>query len=632
MTFAVHLLMAAYLQADYFRALAICLWAPPPAPAAPLSIAEVRPGDVEVVEGDPVGISALVRPADSVSSAFVETDSWLGGEGVRVRMRRGEGAADPGGADRWTVRFPAVLKSFRYRIAAEPERPAAMWPFRPADRPAEAVVSAWHEVRAGATLKAIGFRAAVSPPPYTGEAERVSESPFFEALWGSSVRIEVVASREDAEGAFVPSWGPPVLLVPASGAAEPPPPVRRNPGAGSGREADPGGKAGARVGGAQPAGRKRMSVEFQAGRGGEWEIRLSPGRTGGGGGAGGVGGAGNAVVIRGAVTVRMDRPPAVFCRIPDGAAIGERGLPVELRVSDDFGISDAALIVSKSGGVSAAYDVPAVRGRRELARTMYIPGEDLVPGETVEYVLQARDNFPDAPQVARTEPKKFTVPKAESGGPMFGGRRSLKRPGRVGEGLREPGGGGAAGGAGGAGGTAGGGAGTGRSGGGSGGAGEGGNAGTQRKTLRSGPERLEDMKNAGGETGPGGGDDRRRQGGSPGAAGSPSEYEAPSAGSPEDDRRRASGGKDGRGGGGADGTGSGGRSPAAGGEGRADGNDKGSGGGKGSAEGTGADPGASSGGTGASGSGGGTDTSSGSHGADKAGGAVSYTHLTLPTS
>ncbi len=616
LTFAVHLLLVAYLQADYFRGLVICLWASPSRAAVLPAITEIRPGNVEIVEGDPIEISALVQPAGLIASASVETDSWFGGDGVSVGMRLGERAVGSGDADRWVVRFPAALNSFRYRIAAVPERPAAIWPFRPAEGALEAVISSWHEVRVETTLRVIGFRAVVSPPQYTGEAERSYESPFFEALSGSVARIEVVVSREDAEGVFVPSWGPPVPLVPLSSASGlPPPPAQPNRCAATERKAGPGGKAESLADNSSAHRAVRMSVEFHVGRGGEWEIRLSSVRAGGVEAAGGIAGsAGKAIIIRGAVTVRLDRPPTVYCRISDGAAVGECGLPVELHISDDFGIYDAALIIYKSGGGTASYVVPAIRGQRELARAMYIPGDDLVPGETIEYVLQARDNFPSAHQASRTEPKKFTVPKMESVGPMFGGRRSLTRPGKAGEGLREPGGAGESGGS----------AGPGKPGDGSDCGKEGGDPGMHRKAPRSGPERLEDAKEAGGgETGLGGRDRQRRPGGPPGVPESASEYEAPPSGSPQDRRRRTQSGEDGnedRRGSGADGKCADGRRPASLGDGRTDGDSKGNGVVGDGAKGTGGDSGSASGGASTGWSGVGTDAAGESRGAGSPGG------------
>jgi hypothetical protein len=389
----------------FLQSLADALF-PCPAPetvAASLQLEAVRPGAGEVSEGEAFAFQALLtgpRPAAVVAQVRWRSGDRISGDPVPAGESEEplSAAADEPGWYRG--RLADVRRTCEYRVVAFEQGASAR-------RRAPVAASPWYRVRVRPRESLRELAVLVEPPAYTGAPSRMLTDPkVVEALVRS--RLTVLAH-----------------VVPAAGVS-------------TGQAELPGGRRVELERLEDSGGQARFRLVFPAARSGLLRLELAaaaPGRAG--------------VQALVPLMVVQDQPPEAEAAIPEAGALEATGLPVEVSLKDDWGLTAARLAlrpVPPEGPTpvgelppETSYEIPLRSGQRALNERWNIPAEGLDAWLAIgfQYRVEAEDNAAPERQTGhsawrRYMPSRKGRPQAERTAllepPRTPRPRSLLRP------------------------------------------------------------------------------------------------------------------------------------------------------------------------------------------------------------
>jgi len=215
----------------------------------------------------------------------------------------------------WSGSLGPVERPGRYVVVAESRRPGDPNLF-----------SRSFAVRVRRFPRLDDLKVTYTYPAYSGLAPRTVAEPRVDCLEGTRVRVEFAPSGE---------------LSRASARLEPGGEVRLT----------------------ESTGGRRLGFEFDARVSGRWSVRLVS--------AGGL----ERSFGPYPVIARADAAPeaVAIAEAPPGGRIGDRGVGVSVRASDDYGLARVELLLSRPGRKPRSFAVPSVGRRRSFFARMRIP-------------------------------------------------------------------------------------------------------------------------------------------------------------------------------------------------------------------------------------------------------------------
>jgi len=359
---------------------------PGPAPetlAASLQLEAVRPGAGEVIEGEAFAFEALlIGPRPDAVVAQVRCGTGESEEPLSA-------ARDQPGCYRG--RLGDVRRPCEYRVVAFEQGASAR-------RRVPLAASPWYRVQVRPRESLRELAVLVEPPAYTGAPSRMLTDPkVVEALARS--RLTVLAH-----------------VFPAAGVS-------------TGQAELPGGRHVELERLDDSGGQARFRLTFSAARSGLLRLELAaaaPGRAG--------------VQALVPLMVAQDQPPEVEAAIPETGVPEATGLPVDVSLKDDWGLTAARLTLrpippeapTPVGELPAetSYEIPLRPGQRALNERWNIPAEGLDGWLAVgfQYRVEAEDNAAPGPQTGHSPWRRY-VP-ARKGRPQAE-RTALLEPPRT---------------------------------------------------------------------------------------------------------------------------------------------------------------------------------------------------------
>ncbi|MCW8129235.1 MAG: hypothetical protein KIS92_02520 [Planctomycetota bacterium] len=399
---AVTLSAAVLFGPDFFRAFMRGLFPFEAVESAlALQFEDVRPGKTSAVEGDAPALDAVL--SGQAGAVYVQVRD-PGGEGAPVERALFRGFED--GREVWKGTLGVLRKDCVYRLVAYESEEAQ------ARRHPRVVSTPWYGVAVRPSAGVRRVAVLIESPGYTGYPDKWYSNPdTVQSLAGATATVLVAA-------------GPAGDL-------------------GDGRAEMPGGEQGPLERLYDKEGLTFYRLSFPVKQSGLVRVDLAPGDDRH---------AGAQAVF--ALSVVQDLPPSADAVIPADAAPDLHGLPVELRLQDDIGLTGARLVLAtlppEDGGSAEIggerdifYEIPIPPGRRELSERWVLPAKGLEPwlAAGFQYQVVAYDGS-NPSQLGRSAwrkwvPNRSARSRSEAPGMLDGPRskapRSLARPNALGK-------------------------------------------------------------------------------------------------------------------------------------------------------------------------------------------------------
>ncbi|MBI3830769.1 MAG: hypothetical protein HY291_14710 [Planctomycetes bacterium] len=303
--------------------------------ALALKFERVRPGQATAVEGDPLGVDALLS-GGRAGAVYVQIRE-ASAENGPAPVERALFKTLENGRETWKGSLGVMRKDSVYRLLAYDAEELAT------RKHPRAVATPWFEVSVRASAEVRRLAVLVESPAYTGYAPKWYTNPdTVQALARSNVTVLVAAGPAGDLG---------------EGAAE-----------------LPGGTHAALERLYDKEGLTFYRVGFTVERSGLVQVALAPSNESH---------VGAQAVF--ALSVVQDLPPISDAAIPADAQADAQGLPIELRLQDDIGLTGARLVVatlpadeSRADPLAEReifYEIPIPFGRREVSERWVIPAQ-----------------------------------------------------------------------------------------------------------------------------------------------------------------------------------------------------------------------------------------------------------------
>ncbi|MCK6472244.1 MAG: DUF4175 domain-containing protein [Planctomycetes bacterium] len=394
---------AGFFGPRFFQAFLRGFFPEDPAVFAPELALEVRPGNVEVAEGDNIAVEALLRggAAAAVLLQVRDEDGEAGPAPEEHALARDASAGDTQ-SECWSGVLGLVARPRLYRVVAYVRDPGRVMPWT--------FASPWYRATPVRRARLLGLDVLVEPPEYSGGAPR---------LWKDPERVQVLArSTVTVLARAAPARDLNAGVLSAPGGLELP----------MNRLLGDGGEAAYRAGFvADRPGTLRLRVEPATG------LEKDEGRDG---------------LLEAALLLEIvqDLPPDAEAAIPEGAEAEALGLPVQLRLADDIGLVSARLVVKAlpagEGGDPAvagkelSYKIPLDGSPKKVQARWYLPAQGLgdLLSRSFAYRVEATDGARPLAQTTQS-PWQRWEPGSNDSSPQNGmleqqgrrGRRQLAR-------------------------------------------------------------------------------------------------------------------------------------------------------------------------------------------------------------